>query len=144
MASTRTTLRDAYDGVGVIPAGLICMWSGVLASIPTGWALCDGGGGRPDLRSKFVKGAAAAVDPGVTGGAATHTHASHSHTPAGTVSAVSATATAGVSIGALGTTAADNTHTHPAPTFTGTPATLTHDTVNSEPAFYSVAFIIKL
>lgn len=66
-----------------IPSGLICMWHGLLANIPTGWTLCDGQNGTPDLRSKFVKGAAAGVDPGSTGGALTHTHsdhASHTHT----------------------------------------------------------------
>ena len=49
--------------------------------IPAGWALCDGTNGTPDLRSRFVKGAAAGLDPGATGGAATHAHADHaSHT----------------------------------------------------------------
>jgi microcystin-dependent protein len=28
------------------------MWTGEIA--PTGWALCDGGDGRPDLRDKFI------------------------------------------------------------------------------------------
>lgn len=57
-----------------LSAGIIVLWSGTLADIPAGWALCDGGVGRPDLREKFVVGAAAAVEPGGTGGAATHTH----------------------------------------------------------------------
>jgi hypothetical protein len=42
---------------GVIPAGLIAMWSGSIASIPAGWALCNGANGTPDLRDKFVVGA---------------------------------------------------------------------------------------
>ena len=62
---------------GSLPAGLIVMWYGLLASIPTGWLLCDGQNGTPDLRSKFVKGAAAGVEPGATGGALTHTHSDH-------------------------------------------------------------------
>lgn len=62
---------------GSIPAGIIVMWAGLLASIPSGWALCDGTQGTPDLRSTFIKGAAAGVNPGATGGAATHTHAGH-------------------------------------------------------------------
>lgn len=53
------------------------MWGGLLANIPSGWVLCDGANGTPDLRSKFIKGAAAGADPGATGGAATHTHANH-------------------------------------------------------------------
>ena len=50
------------------------MWSGLLVDIPNGWALCDGTNGTPDLREKFVRGSADAVDPGGTGGAATHVH----------------------------------------------------------------------
>lgn len=60
-----------------IPAGLIAMWHGVLADIPSGWVLCDGQNGTPDLRDKFVKGAANAQNPGGAGGALTHTHADH-------------------------------------------------------------------
>lgn len=140
-----TTLSDLYAAMaGVVPAGVICMWSGTLASIPTGWALCDGGGGRPDLRDKFIKGWAAGVDPGGTGGAATHTHAAHSYTPAGTNAAIAASATAGALLTiSAGSDVAVETHTHPAPAFTGTPASLTHDTPNSEPPYYKLAFIIK-
>jgi microcystin-dependent protein len=57
----------------VIPSGLIAMWSGTIATIPSGWALCDGTSGRPDLRASFVRGAPAAQDPGNTGGSDTHT-----------------------------------------------------------------------
>src|SRR5512139_3019092 len=62
------------DGAGG-PAGVIVMWGGLLAAIPAGWALCDGANGTPDLRSVFIKGAAAGANPGATGGATTHTHA---------------------------------------------------------------------
>lgn len=67
-----------------IPAGVIVMWSGTLATIPDGWALCDGDDGRPDLRDRFIRGTSDGVDPGGTGGSDTHTHA------AGTLSADSA------------------------------------------------------
>lgn len=55
------------------------MWGGAVTAIPSGWLLCDGANGTPDLRSRFIKGAAAGSDPGATGGAATHTHADHSN-----------------------------------------------------------------
>lgn len=55
-----------------VPDGAIIMWSGLLASIPTGWHLCDGTSGTPDLRAKFVRGAPAATEPGGTGGEDTH------------------------------------------------------------------------
>ena len=33
------------------------IWSGAVSNIPTGWQLCDGTNGSPDLRDKFVAGA---------------------------------------------------------------------------------------
>jgi hypothetical protein len=41
----------------IIPAGVIVMWSGSIATIPTGWLLCDGTSSTPDLRNKFIIGA---------------------------------------------------------------------------------------
>lgn len=65
-----------------IPTGGIIMWSGAANAIPTGWALCDGGGSRPDLRGKFIIGASASGGYAVaaTGGTADATLVSHSHT----------------------------------------------------------------
>lgn len=48
------SVTGVISGPGTIPIGGIIMWSG--ATIPTGWALCDGASGRPDLRNKFVFG----------------------------------------------------------------------------------------
>jgi microcystin-dependent protein len=38
-------------------AGMIMMWSGSIATIPSGWLLCDGSNSTPDLRNRFVIGA---------------------------------------------------------------------------------------
>lgn len=68
---------------GGIPSGVIVMWSGSLGNIPSGWALCDGTNGTPDLRDKFIKSVPnASTDPGQTGGASTHDHGAEtgSHT----------------------------------------------------------------
>ncbi len=46
--------------------GMIMMFSGT--SIPSGWALCDGSGGRPDLRNRFVLGASGLSNIGKTNG----------------------------------------------------------------------------
>ena len=50
-----------FVGNGTIPLGGIIMWSGSIASIPTGWALCNGqtvgSYVTPDLRDKFIIGA---------------------------------------------------------------------------------------
>jgi hypothetical protein len=37
--------------------GMIMMWSGTIATIPSGWLLCNGSSGTPDLRNKFIIGA---------------------------------------------------------------------------------------
>lgn len=41
----------------VIPSGIVVMWSGTADDIPTGWALCNGENGTPDLRGRFILGA---------------------------------------------------------------------------------------
>jgi len=63
---------------GGIPSGVIVMWSGLKANIPSGWGLCDGGEGRPDLRNKFILGVPDGEEAGGTGGAEIHTHGDHS------------------------------------------------------------------
>ena len=77
-----------------VPSGIIAMWSGEVASIPGGWALCDGDNGTPDLRDRFIVGAGGDYSVGDTGGETevTLTTAqlpSHSH-KSGTLSASSA------------------------------------------------------
>jgi len=63
---------------------MIAIWSGAIVDIPSGFALCNGSNGTPDLRDRFVVGAGSTYAVGVTGGAATHTHTvtnnPHSHT----------------------------------------------------------------
>lgn len=38
----------------LIPKGMIVMWGGNVNNIPTGWHLCDGSNGTPDLRGRFI------------------------------------------------------------------------------------------
>ena len=47
------------------------MWSGTISNIPTGWVICDGNNGTPNLTDKFIKASSTA---GSTGGSNTHTH----------------------------------------------------------------------
>ena len=53
---------------------MIMLWYGSVASIPSGWTLCDGTMGTPNLVGKFVKGAKIIPAPGGTGGTLTHDH----------------------------------------------------------------------
>jgi len=52
----KLTLTQVADLI--VPIGSIMMWSGSIASIPTNWALCNGSNGTPDLRNRFIVGAA--------------------------------------------------------------------------------------
>ena len=51
--------------------GMIMQWYGLSTAIPSGWALCDGTNGTPDLRNKFVIGAGGTYTNGATGGSTT-------------------------------------------------------------------------
>lgn len=55
-------------GGGGVPKGTIVIWSGIVADIPSGWVLCDGQNGTPDLRDRFVLGAGVSHSVGDTGG----------------------------------------------------------------------------
>ena len=70
----------ASRGAGLSPqwttgfvTGMIMMWSGTIATIPSGWVLCDGSNSTPDLRNRFVIGANAddggAAKTNITGSA---------------------------------------------------------------------------
>ena len=102
----------AADG---IPAGVICMWSGTVATVPGGWALCNGASGTPNLCDRFIVGAGAAYAPKATGGANTHAHTATAASVAA-ATAIGSTA-AGATIGATTlTTAQMPSHTHKAVT----------------------------
>ena len=51
-----------------IPSGFIGLWSGAANAIPSGWYLCDGNNGTPNLKNRFVVGAGDSYNVGVTGG----------------------------------------------------------------------------
>ena len=73
LSSTGTEL-DWVDSS--IPSGGIILWSGAANAIPSGWYLCNGSNGTPDLRGRFVVGYSDTdgdYDVGDTGGAKTDT-----------------------------------------------------------------------
>ena len=57
----------------MVPKGGIIIWSGSANDIPTGWVLCDGSNGTPDLRDRFVLGAGNNYAVGAKAGEETHT-----------------------------------------------------------------------
>jgi microcystin-dependent protein len=100
-----TATQDSLNSP--LPSGGIILWSGAIAAIPSGWLLCDGGSGTPDLRDRFVVGAGLGYAVGDTGGSATvvletANLPSHSHTFSGST----------VSAGAHTHTITDPGHSH--------------------------------
>lgn len=78
------------SAIGAALSGVIVMWSGTIASIPSGWVLCNGSNSTPDLRNRFIIGAHSDT-AGVayttitgsntqTGGSKDATNVSHTHT----------------------------------------------------------------
>lgn len=66
---TNTNILDTQNFSAENFIGIIVAWSGSIATIPTGWALCDGSTYKdpnnndiktPDLRSRFILGASPA------------------------------------------------------------------------------------
>jgi len=147
-----------------VPSGAIMLWSGSTASIPSGWYLCNGSNGTPDLRDRFVVGAGSSYAVGATGGAATVALStsqlpSHSHSFSGTTSttgahthSVSYTAAEGGSgSGSLvqdynsgytnKSTSSAGSHAH---TFSGTTSSTGSGSAHeNRPPYYALAYIMK-
>jgi len=147
----------------LVPAGVILLWSGSIASIPSGWNLCDGTNGTPDLRNRFVVAAGDTYAVGATGGADSVTldasqMPAHTHTFSGSTNTTGAhthTVAAGNSSGGSNiittgnarsndtsyTTSSAGDHSH---TFSGTTASTggggSHE---NRPAYYALAYIQK-
>ena len=113
-------------------AGMILLWSGTIATIPSGWALCNGSNGTPDLRDRFIVGAGSTYAVNATGGSATTTLStanlpSHNHTQSasGSTDTVNLDHTHSVS-GTTGTGGGSHTHTASV-----TDSGHTHNTLNT-------------
>lgn len=109
-------------------AGMIILWSGSVVSIPSGWHLCDGTEGTPNLRNRFLVGAGQTYSPGASGGNVAHTHtlniSEHDHPM----------------MGGTGIAAGDDVE------FTTDIATplITEQEANHLPPYYSLCYIMKL
>jgi len=75
-------MQAGIVSTGGVPSGTITLWSGAIVDIPSGWFLCDGNNGTPNLKNRFIIGAGGTYNPGDSGGYNTHTHqiiGAHSH-----------------------------------------------------------------
>jgi hypothetical protein len=84
LTSDGTTWTSAAAPTAFL-TGMIILWSGSIASIPSGFALCDGTSGTPDLRDRFIVGAGSTYAVDATGGSADATLPTHTHTATSTV-----------------------------------------------------------
>jgi microcystin-dependent protein len=118
VGTNTTQLATTAFVQATIPAGVILLWSGSIASIPSGWLLCDGTSGTPNLRDRFVVGAGTTYAVGASGGVAATTlieanlpSHTHSISAAGTTAATNIDHTHGIGISS-GAMSANNTHSH--------------------------------
>ena len=56
------------DDRRLVPLNVILMWAGLVNEIPTGWYLCNGANGTPDLRDRFIVGVGSTYSIGSIGG----------------------------------------------------------------------------
>jgi hypothetical protein len=139
------------------PSGGIIMWNGSVGSIPAGWALCNGSGGTPDLRSRFVIGAGSTYAVNATGGTADAIVVNHSHSYSGNTSDVGdhEHSMPGSSTGSGGSGAFENRnpsgtkqtggaggHNH---SFSGTTSSAGDSGTNANlPPYFALCYIMKL
>lgn len=133
--------------ITVAPGTIIWLWT---SSIPSGWFLCDGNNGTPNLVGRFVRGASS---PGGTGGGS-HRHSINttgSHNHGGTDSdghhrhngVTSPTGTTGFSDVSGTTTTEEGGHTHTLTSAGSHNHGGNSGSATSEPPFYSLVPIMK-
>lgn len=127
-----------------IPSGVILLWSGSVATIPSGWALCNGSNGTPDLRNRFVVGAGSTYSVADTGGSDSVTLTSsqipsHTHTVTTTGSTSSENAHSHTFSGTSGGMSANATHNHTL-NDSGHTHDLTLDATTGSPTYGSAAY----
>jgi microcystin-dependent protein len=147
LTSRGAGLSPQYTTLTAFVSGMIMLWSGSIASIPSGWALCDGSSGTPNLRDRFVVGAGNTYAVNATGGSAdaivvSHTHSitdsGHSHTFNIT------TESAGWPAGGGGVRSGSGLVTNSATTGITINSTGSSGTNANLPPYYALAYIMKL
>jgi hypothetical protein len=147
------------NGAGALPtmqasflSGMIILWSGSVASIPTGGLLCNGSSSTPDLRNRFVVGAGSTYAVDATGGSANATLPSHTHTATSTVTDPSHSHLFQVSGSGSGNPSSTNAGSSTAATNTAVTGITVATSISTEgssatnanlPPYYALCYIMK-
>lgn len=124
--ATTEFVNNAISSKGNFPTGGIIMWSGTAANVPTGWALCNGQNGTPNLQDKFIVAAGSKFSANSSGGSFTisqnqmpsHTHsgsavaANTDHTHSLTTGSVTFTGMSTTAAGGHSHSVSDGGHAH--------------------------------
>lgn len=136
---------------GLLPRGVIVLWSGRLRDIPSGWALCDGRFGTPNLTARFIRGVnTATTEPGTTGGNDTKTPTSPAHSHELPMNFKSPDLGFNPTFFGSGTTRSMSQGVNPGSPAVSNPVGLTQSVAVSinafdvRPAYFELAFIMKL
>lgn len=142
------------SGVNKVPkSGMVGMWLGDIDEIPTGWFLCDGTEGTPDMQDNFLKIAVDETEIEDIGGSNTHTHTSsnsHTHTASGSHTHTGSTDTFNPSLTSDGSGggATVSSHSHSissassSTTSSWNDATVEANSSSNQPAYRTVAYIM--
>ena len=149
LTSTGTSLTYTAPPATFL-SGMIILWSGSSGSIPSGWLLCNGSAGTPNLQDRFVIGAGNTYAVGAVGGTADsvllqHNHAvtdpGHAHTFSAVQlgSGFNVNANPGVTLN----TQAGSTNTATTGISTQTAGTAASGTGLNLPPYYALCYIMK-
>lgn len=143
--NTQGRITAASSGLTPFTTGMIIMFQGT--SAPTGWALCDGQNGTPNLRDRFIVGSGFSYTLNETGGTKDTVIVSHTHSidDPGHLHQVAYT-NSGSGVGVIGESSAGFSGYVPTETATtGISINSTGEAPNNKnlPPYYALAFIIK-
>lgn len=133
-------IDEVSSKIDFTPIGAILMWAG--SEVPTGWVLCDGQNGTPDLRGKFILGSDNSHAIGSTGGNANGSITlsvdnlpAHTHTTSG-VSITESTDGGSLFSGGENTISAGGSGV--------TGSTGSGNAIDIMPPYYALAYIMKV